>query len=136
MLGLIYRLAVYISPILMAGMEMSLNEVAKTGSTGSLLAPSLAAASLGLFLPSLKPVSGVLLGWKKTADGWVVGLAVTGLLMSFWVWHMLVAANLGASIPAWLPDWNIFGLGKATSVAIILYAVATFMAELKARVEV
>lgn len=113
---------------------MQMTELAKKDSS-SLLAPSLAAAALGLFLPMLKPSAVAPVGWKQNTDKVVSAVSVVGLLAMFYFWQMLVATNLGNAVPAWLPNWNFFAWGRPATFAILLDGAAAFLAEVKALVE-
>lgn len=135
MLGLVYRFFVYVLPVLMANMEMQLNEVAKKPEAATLLAPSLAAAATGLFMPVAKASSTSPVGMKKGIDSWATAVGLGSVILGLYLWHMLVSVNLGASMDAWVPNWDLFHLGHGGSVAILAYGFAVLLTEVKIAVE-
>lgn len=135
MLGLLYRALIYFLPVLMTGIERQLNEVAKRPEAATLFAPSLAAAAIGLFMPTAKPSSTSPEGWKKTTDRWFTAVGLAGVLLGLYLWHMLVAVNLGAVMDDWVPTLNLMRLGVGGSIATLAYAVAVLLTEAKTAVE-
>jgi peptidoglycan/LPS O-acetylase OafA/YrhL len=135
MLGFTYRLIVYALPVLMSNIEMQIGEVAKKPEAATLFAPSVAAAAVGLFMPAIKESSTSPPGIKKRIDTRAAKLGLVGVVFGLYLWHMLVAANLGGLMDAWVPNWNYLHLGNGGSVAILVYAVAVFLMEVKTAVE-
>lgn len=136
MLGFLYRLALYMLPVFMGNMESQLNEVAGKGAEGAaLLAPTIAAASVGLFLPLVRTSATSPAGIKKTIDAWATGFSLIGLLAGLYAWHMLVATNLGAKMDAWVPDIHLLSLSRGGSLAILIYGASAVLSEIKVGTE-
>ena len=136
MLKLVYRALLYLLPIGMGNMEMQINEVAgKAHEASLLLAPTVAAASIGLFLPLVRTSETAPAGFKKNVDAGATGFALIGLAFGLFVWHTLVATNLGAVTGAWMNGIHLWTLGPRDTIAILVYTVAAVLSETKLLVE-
>jgi len=81
-------------------MEVQLNELAKNSAPSAVLAPSMAPAAIGLFLPALRPSDSLPAGWTRTTDRIVTAVSIRGLLFGFYAWQMLFATKPGNGTPA------------------------------------
>lgn len=133
--GLLFRLPIYILPYVMYSLETALDEVAKKVVEGSLLGTAIASAAIGLFLPTMKPSWTSPQGWKQGVDRGASALSFTGFLGTLIVWHSLVAENLGGKAHHWMDAMQFWSLDAGASVATALYGCAVFLNEVKAAVE-
>jgi len=136
MLKLLYRVALYLLPFGMSTMEMELNEVAgKAEEAARLLAPTIAAAAIGLFIPLVRTSDTSPKGIKKRVDGWATGLSFLALGVGVVAWHTLVSANLKTTAGHWMQLFQILSLSPANSIAILVYLLSVVLSEVKLFVE-